>query len=55
MSKNHLDTCSHELSDDDFTDEELALIYGTAVGTTVSCEDLYEENFIKETGAYSHE
>lgn len=54
MGKNHLDTCSHELSDDDFTDEELALIYGTAVGTTVSCEDLYEEK-LEETGAYSHE
>lgn len=54
MSKNYLNTGSRELSDDDFTDEELALIYGTAVGTTVSCEDLHEESLIEKTGTYSH-
>lgn len=29
---------NHELSDDDYTDEELALIYGVPLGQ-ISCED----------------
>lgn len=29
---------NHELSDDDYTDEELALIYGIPLGQ-ISCED----------------
>lgn len=41
-----------ELSDDDFTDEELAIIYGTGVRGPISCEEDREEKALEEIGAY---
>lgn len=41
-----------ELSDDDFTDEELSIIYGTDIGRPISCEEDHEEKVLEEIGAY---
>lgn len=41
-----------ELSDDDFTDEELAIMYGTGVRRPISCEEDREEKALEEIGAY---
>lgn len=44
-----------EISDDDFTDEELDLIYGTHHSFQISCEEDKEEKVLEEMGAYDYE
>lgn len=44
-----------ELSDDDFTDEELAIMYGTGVRRPISCEEDREEKALEEIGAYQYD
>lgn len=51
MAKNKSEKQSFELSDDDFTDEELAIIYGIPANS-ISCEEDHEEKVLEEMGAY---